>query len=48
MPLTWSVLDIGDLSRPAESKFFQEEPTSLMKGIEIQHLYKVSAHDPSS
>uniref|UniRef100_A0A8C7EXA6 ABC transporter domain-containing protein n=1 Tax=Neovison vison TaxID=452646 RepID=A0A8C7EXA6_NEOVI len=43
VPLTRSVLDIGDLSRPAESKFFQEEPTSLMKGIEIQHLYKVSA-----
>ncbi|XP_032182961.1 ATP-binding cassette sub-family A member 17-like isoform X2 [Mustela erminea] len=39
--LTRSVLDIGDLSKPAESKFFQEEPTSLVKGIEIQHLYKV-------
>lgn len=27
-----------------KSKFIQEEPTGLMKGIEIQHLYKVLAH----
>lgn len=31
-----------------KSKLIQEEPTNLKKGIEIQHLYKVSAHKPPS
>uniref|UniRef100_A0A452RCP6 ABC transporter domain-containing protein n=1 Tax=Ursus americanus TaxID=9643 RepID=A0A452RCP6_URSAM len=42
MPLTRSVLDVGDPDKGPKSKFIQEEPTNLAKGIEIQHLYKVS------
>ncbi|XP_057604984.1 ATP-binding cassette sub-family A member 17-like [Hippopotamus amphibius kiboko] len=36
-----SVLDLGDPQKTLRSKFIQEEPTDLIKGIEIQHLYKV-------
>lgn len=48
MPLTRSVLDVGDPDKGPKSKFIQEEPTNLAKGIEIQHLYKVSAHESPS
>uniref|UniRef100_A0A7N5JL92 ATP-binding cassette sub-family A member 17-like n=1 Tax=Ailuropoda melanoleuca TaxID=9646 RepID=A0A7N5JL92_AILME len=41
VPLTRSVLDVGDPDKGPKSKFIQEEPTNLAKGIEIQHLYKV-------
>uniref|UniRef100_A0A7N5JC34 ATP-binding cassette sub-family A member 17-like n=1 Tax=Ailuropoda melanoleuca TaxID=9646 RepID=A0A7N5JC34_AILME len=40
VPLTRSVLDVGDPDKGPKSKFIQEEPTNLAKGIEIQHLYK--------
>ncbi|KAM8950936.1 ATP-binding cassette sub-family A member 17-like isoform 3-T4 [Lycaon pictus] len=39
--LTRSVLDMGDPDKASESKFIQEEPTDLAKGIEIRQLYKV-------
>ncbi|XP_077762358.1 ATP-binding cassette sub-family A member 17-like isoform X3 [Canis aureus] len=39
--LTRSVLDVGDPDKASESKFIQEEPTDLAKGIEIRQLYKV-------
>ncbi|XP_072607402.1 ATP-binding cassette sub-family A member 17-like [Vulpes vulpes] len=39
--LTRSVLDVGDPDKASESKFIQEEPTDLVKGIEIRQLYKV-------
>ncbi|XP_006914256.2 ATP-binding cassette sub-family A member 17 [Pteropus alecto] len=38
---TKSVLDVENTEKALKSKFIQEEPTGLMKGIEIQHLYKV-------
>ncbi|TKC51398.1 hypothetical protein EI555_019936 [Monodon monoceros] len=38
---TNSVLELGDPQKALKSKFIQEEPTDLIKGIEIQHLYKV-------
>ncbi|XP_077618904.1 ATP-binding cassette sub-family A member 17-like [Crocuta crocuta] len=41
VPLTRPALDMGDQDRSPNSKFIQEEPTNLKKGIEIQHLYKV-------
>uniref|UniRef100_F6XIP8 ATP binding cassette subfamily A member 17 n=1 Tax=Equus caballus TaxID=9796 RepID=F6XIP8_HORSE len=40
-PLTRSVLDVGNPEKAPKNKFIQEEPTNLMKGIEIQHLHKV-------
>uniref|UniRef100_A0A667IEI3 ABC transporter domain-containing protein n=1 Tax=Lynx canadensis TaxID=61383 RepID=A0A667IEI3_LYNCA len=42
MPLTQSVLQVADPDNSPKSKLIQEEPTNLKKGIEIQHLYKVS------
>jgi hypothetical protein len=30
-----------DTEKTLKSKFIQEEPTDLIRGIEIQHLYKV-------
>uniref|UniRef100_A0A8P0TPB2 ATP binding cassette subfamily A member 17 n=2 Tax=Canis lupus familiaris TaxID=9615 RepID=A0A8P0TPB2_CANLF len=41
--LTRSVLDVGDPDKASESKFIQEEPTDLAKGIEIRQLYKVGS-----
>uniref|UniRef100_A0A8C0LPF4 ATP-binding cassette sub-family A member 17-like n=1 Tax=Canis lupus dingo TaxID=286419 RepID=A0A8C0LPF4_CANLU len=35
------LLDVGDPDKASESKFIQEEPTDLAKGIEIRQLYKV-------
>uniref|UniRef100_A0A8C3WQU9 ABC transporter domain-containing protein n=1 Tax=Catagonus wagneri TaxID=51154 RepID=A0A8C3WQU9_9CETA len=35
------VLDVGNPQEVPKSSFIQEEPTDLMKGIEIQHLCKV-------
>uniref|UniRef100_A0A8C8YCH4 ABC transporter domain-containing protein n=1 Tax=Panthera leo TaxID=9689 RepID=A0A8C8YCH4_PANLE len=42
VPLTRSVLHVADPDNSPKSQLIQEEPTSLKKGIEIQHLYKVS------
>ncbi|KAI4551334.1 hypothetical protein MJT46_017586 [Ovis ammon polii x Ovis aries] len=50
MPSYWSgepislrnpVLDLEDPQQALGNKFIQDEPTNLIKGIEIQHLYKV-------
>uniref|UniRef100_A0A8I3MPS8 ABC transporter domain-containing protein n=1 Tax=Canis lupus familiaris TaxID=9615 RepID=A0A8I3MPS8_CANLF len=38
-----TVLDVGDPDKASESKFIQEEPTDLAKGIEIRQLYKVGS-----
>ncbi|KAB0347715.1 hypothetical protein FD754_012572 [Muntiacus muntjak] len=35
------VLDLEDPQQALGNKFIQDEPTNLIKGIEIQHLYKV-------
>lgn len=37
------MLDLEDAQQALGNKFIQDEPTNLIKGIEIQHLYKVSA-----
>ncbi|XP_071067543.1 ATP-binding cassette sub-family A member 17-like [Dasypus novemcinctus] len=34
-------LEMGHPEEPLKSKFIQNEPTDLMKGVEIHHLYKV-------
>ncbi|XP_036135798.1 ATP-binding cassette sub-family A member 17-like, partial [Molossus molossus] len=41
LSLTHSVLGIENTEEAIRSKFIQEEPTGLTKGIELQHLYKV-------
>ncbi|KAM9208982.1 ATP-binding cassette sub-family A member 17-like [Dugong dugon] len=41
IPLTHSMLQTDDSEDALKSKFIQEEPVGLIKGIEIQHLYKV-------
>ncbi|XP_008580260.1 PREDICTED: ATP-binding cassette sub-family A member 3-like, partial [Galeopterus variegatus] len=35
------MLFMGDPGKALKSEFIEEEPTDLIKGIEIQHLYKV-------
>ncbi|KAM6155645.1 ATP-binding cassette sub-family A member 17-like [Rhynchocyon petersi] len=40
-PLTQSVMQIQEAKDALKSEFIQEEPIDLIKGIEIQHLYKV-------
>ncbi|XP_074237865.1 ATP-binding cassette sub-family A member 17-like isoform X2 [Saimiri boliviensis] len=39
--VTQSLLDMRGPVKAPNSEFIQEEPTDLIKGIEIQHLYKV-------
>ncbi|XP_073915574.1 ATP-binding cassette sub-family A member 17-like [Castor canadensis] len=41
VPVTQALLDMEDTEKTLKSKFIQEEPTDLIRGIEIQHLYKV-------
>ncbi|XP_049759997.1 ATP-binding cassette sub-family A member 17-like [Elephas maximus indicus] len=41
IPPTHSMLQIKDSKEALKGVFIQEEPIGLMKGIEIQHLYKV-------
>nr|XP_012599260.1 ATP-binding cassette sub-family A member 17-like isoform X4 [Microcebus murinus] len=41
IPATQSWLDMRDPVKALKSELFQEEPTDLIKGIEIQHLRKV-------
>lgn len=35
--------DLEDPQQALGNKFIQDEPTNLIKGVEIQHLYKVSS-----
>uniref|UniRef100_A0A8C9PSB4 ABC transporter domain-containing protein n=1 Tax=Spermophilus dauricus TaxID=99837 RepID=A0A8C9PSB4_SPEDA len=41
IPVTHALLDMGDPSETPKKEFMQEEPTDLIRGIEIQHLCKV-------
>uniref|UniRef100_A0A8D2JSB3 ABC transporter domain-containing protein n=1 Tax=Sciurus vulgaris TaxID=55149 RepID=A0A8D2JSB3_SCIVU len=41
IPGTHVLLDMGDPNEAPKTEFMQEEPTDLIRGIEIQHLYKV-------
>ncbi|XP_047390364.1 ATP-binding cassette sub-family A member 17-like isoform X3 [Sciurus carolinensis] len=41
IPGTHALLDMGDPNEAPKTEFMQEEPTDLIRGIEIQHLYKV-------
>nr|XP_054310811.1 ATP-binding cassette sub-family A member 17-like [Pongo pygmaeus] len=41
VPVTQSLLDMRVPVKTPNSKFIEKEPTDLIKGIEIQHLYKV-------
>ncbi|KAM4820229.1 ATP-binding cassette sub-family A member 17-like isoform 2-T3 [Thomomys bottae] len=41
IPVTRPVLHMEDSEKPLESQFIQEEPSDLIRGIEIHHLYKV-------
>uniref|UniRef100_A0A8C6DNL9 ABC transporter domain-containing protein n=1 Tax=Moschus moschiferus TaxID=68415 RepID=A0A8C6DNL9_MOSMO len=41
MSLRNPVLDLEDPHQALRNKFIQDEPTNLIKGIEIHHLYKV-------
>ncbi|XP_012502961.1 PREDICTED: ATP-binding cassette sub-family A member 3-like [Propithecus coquereli] len=41
VPFTQSLLDMRGPVKAPKSEFIQEEPTDLIKGIEIQHLRKV-------
>uniref|UniRef100_A0A8C6WDT6 ATP-binding cassette, sub-family A member 17 n=1 Tax=Nannospalax galili TaxID=1026970 RepID=A0A8C6WDT6_NANGA len=40
-PVILPLLDIRNPDKLSRNEFMQEEPTDLMKAIEIQHLYKV-------
>ncbi|KAM5131749.1 LOW QUALITY PROTEIN: ATP-binding cassette sub-family A member 17-like [Callospermophilus lateralis] len=41
IPVTHALLDMGNPNEAPKKEFMQEEPTDLIRGIEIQHLYKV-------